>query len=29
VIERIATALERGETPLQVEDATFLGFDRP
>jgi hypothetical protein len=29
VIERIAAALERGETPLQVEDATFLGFDRP
>ena len=29
VIERIATALERGQTPLEVEDATFVGFDRP
>jgi hypothetical protein len=29
VIERIAATLERGENPREMEDATFLGFDRP
>src|SRR5262249_44621227 len=29
VLERIAAALERGETPREVGDATFLGVDRP